>query len=107
GQSVKDFILNSSEFQIWSTQLQKTGSAHQTYRFHVKPEREMSLISDWEVHPVHLEQDKIVLVWTAVLESADFNKPTESAVIHQLPTLFTLGNLINAMNEAIFIFDEY
>ncbi len=107
GESVTDFILNVSEFQFWSAQLQKSDSVHQAYKFHVKPEREMSFISDWEVHPVHLELDKIVLVWSAILESADLNKPTESAVIHQLPTLYTLGNLINAMNEAIFIFDEY
>ncbi|MBK7426104.1 MAG: PAS domain-containing protein [Saprospiraceae bacterium] len=107
GQNVTEFILHASEFQIWSTQLKKNTGVHQTFRFHVKPEREISLMSDWEVHPVHLEQDKIVLVWSAILESVDFNKPTESAVIHQLPTLYTLSNLFNAMNEAIFIFDEY
>jgi PAS domain S-box-containing protein len=107
GQSITDYILNASDFQIWSAQLNKNSGVHQSFRFHVKPEREMSIISDWEVHPVQLEQEKIVLVWTAILENSEFNKPTESAVLNQLPSLYTLGNLINAMNEAIFIFDEY
>lgn len=107
GQLVTEYLFNSEEFQNWSAQLKKNTGVHQTHRFHVQPESEIDFISDWEVNPVHLEADKIVLVWSAMLESGDFNKPTQSAVIHQLPTLYTLGNLINAMNDAIFIFDEY
>ncbi len=107
GQLVTEYLFNSEEFQNWSAQLKKKAGVHQTHRFHVQPESEINFISDWEVNPVHLEADKIVLVWSAMLEAGDFNKPTQSAVIHQLPTLYTLGNLINAMNDAIFIFDEY
>lgn len=107
GELVAGLILNAEEFLDWSVRLIQKSGVHLSNRFQVHPDCSMQFISDWEVHPVHLEADKIVLVWTVMMGSIDSNKPAESAVIHHLPTMYTLSNLINAMNEAIFIFDEY